>query len=267
MIHASAIVEPGAELGRDVSVGPFSYIEAGARIGEGCAIGPHVTILRYASLGARCQVHAGAVLGDAPQDLGFKGGDSFVRIGDGCVIREGVTIHRGALAGSATVAGDGCYLMAYSHLAHNVKLDAGVILAPGALLAGHVQVGAQAFISGSCLVHQFVTIGRLVMMGGGSAVSKDVPPFCTVRPLSTNTILGLNVIGMRRAGFTPEQRAAVKAAFKTIYRAGLNVSDAVRQLRGGNPSGPVLELCDFIDASKRGVCRAGAGGHKDEAEE
>mgnify|MGYP000697206731 CR=1 FL=1 len=258
MIHSTAVVESGAELGQNVEVGPFAFIQAGARIGDDCVIGPHVVILGSVFLGRGCRIHTGAVIGDEPQDLSFKGGVSWVRIGDGCVIREGVTIHRGTKEGTGTEIGDECYLMAFSHFAHNVKLGRKVIVANNAVLGGYVEVGERCFISAHCPVHQFVRIGRLAMLGGASGISKDVPPFCTTRPMAVNEILGLNVVGMRRAGIGPEDRAAIKRAFILLYRSGLNVSQAVERIRATFTSGPALEFCDFIAGSRRGICGAGS---------
>lgn len=254
-IHPTAIVESGSELGKDVTVGAFSYIEAGVKLGDGCVIGPHVTILRHTSLGANCRVHAGAVLGDLPQDLAFQGEETYVQIGQSCVIREGVTIHRGTKAGSITEVGNHCLLMAQSHLAHNVKLGNHVIVANGALLAGYVEVGDRAFISGNCLVHQFTRVGRLAMMSGASAVQKDVLPFCITRSVSPNTIMGLNVVGLRRAGFTASDRQILKQALMVLYNSGLNVSQAADRLEKEFDSALVKELCDFIRGSKRGICK------------
>lgn len=253
-IHPTAVVASGAELGPDVEVGPFAVIADHVRIGEGCRIGPHVVIHSFTTLGPRCRVHAGAVLGDLPQDVAFRGGESFVEIGADCVIREGVTIHRGTRPGTATVVGDGCYLMAFSHLAHNVRLGKRVTVVNGALLAGYVEVGDGAFLSGNCLVHQFTRIGRLAMLGGGAAVSKDVPPFCTARSASLNRILGLNVVGMRRAGMPAEARLQVKRAFHLLYRSGLNIRAAAARIREEFPDGPAREMADFVAASRRGIC-------------
>jgi UDP-N-acetylglucosamine acyltransferase len=253
-IHPTAIVEDGAVLGADVELGPYAYVASGARVGDGCRIGPHTTIYGYTTLGAGCRVHAGAVLGDLPQDFGFEDGESFVRIGDRCMIREGVTIHRGSKPGTETVIGNGCMLMAFSHFAHNVELSDNVIVANGALLGGYVSVGARAFISGNVAVHQFVRIGRLVMLGGGAMISKDVPPFCTARPAMENGVGGINVIGMRRAGMSPDDRAATKAAFKILYLSGLNVSQAKEALAERFTSGPGREIHDFVAASERGIC-------------
>lgn len=257
MIHEKAIIESGASVGQDVSIGPFSMIEAGATVGDHCVIGPHVTIMKHVTLGPNCRVHAGAVIGDLPQDLGFKDGESFVRVGAGCTLREGVTIHRGTKPGTATELGEGCFLMAFSHCAHNVKLGNRVIMANGSLLGGYVEVGDGAFISGNCMVHQFCRVGRLAMLGGGGCASKDVPPFVTLRTCSFNEVLGLNVVGLRRAGVDSGQRKEIKQAFRTVYASGLNVSQAVEKIRGTFASGPALEFCEFIETSKRGICGGG----------
>jgi UDP-N-acetylglucosamine acyltransferase len=254
-IHPTAIIEEGAALGTNVSVGPFAVIQRDTRIEDGCVIGPHAVIYRHTSLGPGCQVHAHAVLGDVPQDLAFKENVSYVRIGARCTLREGVTIHRGTKPETATVVGDDCFLMANSHLGHNVQLGNGVIMANGVLLAGYVTVGDRAFLSGNVVVHQFGRIGRLAMVSGGAALSKDVPPFCTVPSVSRNRIVGMNVVGMRRAQMGPADRKAVKAAFQILFRSGLNTSAAVARIQAEFASGPGRELGDFVAASKRGICR------------
>jgi UDP-N-acetylglucosamine acyltransferase len=256
MIHATAIIEPGAEIGTDVTVGPYSIIENGAKIGDGCVIGPHVTVMQYTTLGPNCNVHAGAVLGDLPQDLGFGGGESFVKIGTKCVIREGVTIHRATKPGTTTEIGDSCFLMALSHFAHNVKLGNNVIVANSAFLGGYVEVGDRVFISGGVGIHQFVKVGRLAMIGGNGGISKDVPPFCTTKPVELNVVGGMNVVGMRRAGITPQERAQIKEVFKLLYRSGLNTKQAVEKIKAAFTTGPAMEFCSFIEQSKRGICGA-----------
>jgi len=256
-IHETAVIEEGAEIGRGVRIGPFCHIEASVRIGDGCVLGDRVSLLGDLVIGTACTIHAGAVLGDLPQDLGFMGVESGVRIGNECEIREGVTIHRGTSEGTMTEIGDGCFLMGFSHYAHNVKLGQRVIVVNGSLLAGYVEVGDGVFISGNCGVHQFVKIGRLAMLGGGGGISKDVPPFCTTRTTGFNEVVGLNVVGMRRAGMTPEERKQVKAAYRILYRSGLNVTQAVEQIRASFDSGPALEFCDFVAGSERGLCGSG----------
>lgn len=255
-IHPTAIVEPGAQLGESVTIGPFGYVENDVTIGDGCVIGPRVTILRYTTLGANCRVHSGAVLGDIPQDVDFGGERSYVRIGADCLIREGVTIHRGTKPESATEIGDGCFLMGFSHCAHNVRLGKNVVLANGALLAGYVEVGDGAFLSGNALVHQFVRLGRLSMMGGGCGVSLDVLPFMTVRSYQVNTLVGPNTVGLRRGGITLDERKDIKRAYSLLFNSQLAIKDAVRQIRDELKTPVAEEICAFIESSERGVCRA-----------
>lgn len=254
-LHPTALVDASAVLGEGVEIGPYAVIGPEVTLGAGTVIGPHVVIHRYTTLGADCRVHAHACLGDTPQDLAFKDAPTHVRIGDGVVLREGVTVHRGTKEGTATVVGDGCYLMANSHLAHNVKLGRKVILANGALLAGYVEVGDQVFISGNAAVHQFVRIGRLAMVGGESSISVDVPPFCTARTGAYNVLAGLNTVGLRRNGFPPEERLALRGAYRLLFRSGLPWPEALGQLQARFPAGPVQEWLAFIRASKRGICR------------
>ncbi len=254
MIHETAVIGKGAELGKDVEVGPFACIMDGAQIGDGCRIGPHATIFETVTMGSGCEVHAGAVLGDTPQDLAYQGGSSRVRIGNNCVIREGVTIHRGTKEGTETVVGDECFLMAFSHLAHNVVLANNVIMANGAVLGGYVEVGERAFISGVVGVHQFVKIGRLAMLGGGAIATKDVPPFCMLKNAEHNTIIGLNVVGMRRSGMSYDDRKAVQRAFKVLFLSGFNATQAKERLEELFEDGPASEFAGFIAGSTRGLC-------------
>ncbi len=253
-LHPTAIIDPHAVLGPNVTIGPYAVVEADVEIGEGSVLGPHVVMHRYTTVGPNCRIHAGAVLGDLPQDFGFGGAVSHVRVGRDCVIREGVTINRGTKAGTATAVGAGCYLMANSHLGHNVKLGDQVIVANGALLGGYVEVGDRAFVSGNVLIHQFVRVGRLAMLSGGAGLSKDVPPFCTAHGVTTNAIAGLNLVGLRRAGLTVDERQQVKRAFDLLYRSGLNVTQAVAALKQEFTAGPAAEFAAFIEASQRGIC-------------
>ncbi len=254
MIHKTAIIDPGAELGNDVEIGPFTVIESDVTIGDGTVIGPNVSIKPYTSIGPHCNIHAGAVLGGIPQDVNFKGGKSFVTIGANCQIREGVTINHGTQTDSVTEIGDDCFLMAFSHFGHKVKLGRKVIVANGALLAGYVEVGDQAFISGNCVLHQFITVGRLSMLGGGCGVSKDVPPFCLLKPIALNAIAGLNSVGLRRSTLTTKDRQEIKEAFKLLFLSGLNVSHALEKIKAAYPTGPASEFSTFIDKSERGIC-------------
>ncbi len=253
-IHSTALVHAGAEIGDNVTVGPYAIIGDKVQIAAGTIIGPYVTIYPFTTIGAECFIHAHVVLGDWPQDMAFKPEDtSYLKIGSGCRIREGVTIHRGTKPGSMTEVGDHCFLMANSHVAHNVKLGNYVVLVNGALLGGYVEVEDRAFISGNCLVHQFCRIGKLAILSGGTAYNKDVPPFCKTGSIS-NTVIGLNMVGLRRAGISLEDRQAIRQAFNILYRSGLNVSQAVKRLKEACPSGPAQEICVFIESSKRGIC-------------
>lgn len=252
-IHPTALIDPTAEIASDAVIGPYAVIGPQTTIGSGVQIGPHVVIVSHTRIGEGTRVHPHAVIGDTPQDVAFAGHPSWVEIGRDVVIREGVTIHRGTKPDSVTRVGDGCFLMANSHLAHNVVLGRRVILANGALLAGYVEVGDGAFISGNSVVHQFCRIGRLAMMSGGSGITQDLAPFCTTFTLARNRLAGLNIIGMRRAGFTPEQRLAVKRAFRLLFREGLATAEAVARIRAELPPGPAQEMADFAENSKRGL--------------
>jgi len=253
-IHPTAVVEPGARLGSEVVIGPFCYVQDGAEIGDGCELQSHVSVLAHTTLGKRCRVHAGVVLGGLPQDAGFKGDLSYARIGDDCILREGVTVNRGTKPDSETVVGKGCMLMANAHCAHNVQVGNNVTIANCTALAGYVTVGDRAFISGTVGVHQFVRIGRLAMVGVSGVLTKDLPPFCTVRPSTENGVGGLNVVGMRRAGMTAEARTAIKHAFRLLYGAGLNVTQAVAVLEKEPACPEIAEILEFIRGSKRGIC-------------
>lgn len=254
-IHPTATVSSQARVGAGSVIGPHCVIDADVEIGAGCVLGPHVVVLPHTTLGSGCRLHAGAVLGDLPQDQAYRDTRSYVRIGSQCVIREHVTVHRGTKPDTCTEVGDHCLLMACSHVGHNGRLGSHVTLANGALLAGYAEVGDQAFLSGNCLVHQFTRVGRLAMMAGGSATQMDVPPFCITRSLTSNTVLGLNVIGLRRAGMSADERRALKQAFDMLYRSGMSVSKAVDAIERQATSASVLELCRFVRESKRGICK------------
>lgn len=253
-IHPTALIDPAAVVAPDAEIGPYSVIGPDVNIGTGCVIGPHVVMHPHVRLGAGCTVHAGAVLGDLPQDLSFKPVRSFVEIGEHCVIREGVTIHRGTKEDTVTRVGAHCLLMANSHLAHNVELGNSVILANGVLLAGYVIVGSGVFMGGNAAVHQFVHVGRLAMLGGLCGISQDVPPFCTAASCQYNRLAGLNTIGLKRAGMSPEARTALKRAFVTLFRAGLARSEALDRIEQDSAHPEVREFVAFVRASKRGVC-------------
>lgn len=257
MIHSTALVHPGAQLGRDVEVGPFAVIDQNVALGDGCQVGPHVFVTGHTVVGKRNRLHAGAVIGDAPQDLKYRGEPTQLIIGDDNVFREHVTVHRSAKPGDATEIGSHCLLMAGCHVAHNCRIGNHVILANGALLAGHVTIHDRVFISGNCLVHQFVTIGTLALMQGGAGIGFDLPPFCIAT--GVNRICGLNSVGLRRAGITSAERLELKRLYQTLFRQRSQLKSALAAIDAATLSAPGRGLLEFVKASKRGICPHGRG--------
>jgi len=253
MIHPTAIISPKAQMDSTVEVGPFSVIDGHVCIGAGCRVGPHVYLTGHTTIGPNNRFHAGCVIGDAPQDVKYKEDPTRLIIGEGNLFREGVTVHRSARAEEATEIGSHNFLMVNSHVGHNVCLGSHVILANGALVGGHAQVADGVFVSGNCLVHQFVRIGTLAIMQGGSAISQDLPPYTVAR--GSNGICGLNVVGLRRAHFSAEERLELKRLYHKLFRSGENRSRALAEARLLFTSVPAKVLLDFVASSKRGVCR------------
>ena len=252
MIHPTAVIHPKAKLDSSVKVGPYTVIDEGVEIGPRCVIGPHVYITGVTTIGAENQFHAGCVIGDAPQDLKYDGTPTRLRIGDKNVFREHFTVHRSTKPDSETVIGSNNFLMQNAHIGHNCVMGNHVILAGGALLAGHAVVQDRAFISGKFLVHQITRVGTLAMMQGGSAISKDLPPFCIA--FHQNEICGLNIIGLRRAGFTAAERLELKTAYRELFRSGKNLRSAVAEAKSKFTTGPAGTLVDFVATAKKGVC-------------
>ncbi len=253
MIHSTAIIDPRAVVDSTVEVGPYAIIDAHVQVGPRCRVGPHAHLTGHTTIGADNLFHTGCVIGDAPQDLKYQNEPTRLRIGDGNVFREFVTVHRSAKMDGETVVGSHNLLMVNSHVAHNATLGNHVILANGALLGGHVQVEDRAFISGNCLVHQFVRIGTLAMMQGGSAISMDLPPFMMAR--GDNGICGLNTVGLRRAGYSKEERQDLKRLYHQLFRSQTNLAAATRVAVAQYAKGPCAQVLAFIAQSKRGVCR------------
>ena len=262
-IHPKALIDSNAKIGAGVRIGPFAVVDADVELGDHCLVGPHVYLTGVTKIGAHNKFHCGAVIGDAPQDLKYKDAPTRTRIGDNNVFREGVTVHRATKVGDETVIGSNNFLMANSHVAHNCVVGHHVILANGTLLAGHVEVQDRVFISGNCAVHQFCRVGTLALMQGGTAISHDLPPFTVAH--QTNIVCGLNVIGMRRAGYSAAERAEVKLLYKFIFRAGLNIRPGVEEAREKFTSAPAKLFLDFIASTKRGICyETGRRIHDDE---
>lgn len=267
MIHPTAVIHSDAKLDSTVHVGPHAVIDAGVEIGPNCIIGPHAYLTGLTTIGANNRFFAGCVIGEAPQDLKYKGAPSGLRIGDHNVFRECVTVHRANFENDQTSIGSHNLLMAHCHIAHDCRLGNFVIVANGALVGGHVQVADRVLLSGNCLVHQFVRVGTLAMMQGGSAISKDLPPYTMAR--GDNTICGLNTIGLRRAGFDPAVRLELKQLYRTLFRSRLNLRKALDSARDQFASKEARLMLDFIGSSKRGVCfdaRAGAELEEEDSE-
>jgi UDP-N-acetylglucosamine acyltransferase len=258
VIHPTAIVDPRAEIDPSAEIGAYAVIEGKVTIGARTRVFPHAVITGGAALGGDNEVHYGAVLGDVPQDVAFGGAESFLRIGAANVFRENATVHRGTKPGTETVIGDRGYFMQNSHVAHNCIIGNDAIVAGGAMLSGYVELGERGFVSGNCVVHQFVRIGRLALLRGQSRTSRDVPPFCIMD--GTHTIRAVNLVGLRRGGFSPPAIRAVRTAFKTLFSRPRNLKLALAEVEAGEMSAEVRELVDFIRASKRGVCFGARGG-------
>jgi len=253
-IHPTAIVDPGAQIGSDVEIGPFSIVAPQAMIGEETIVQSHVVIEGEVVVGTRNLVGHGVIIGAPPQDFSFlPERNTRVEIGNDNIIREYCTIHRGSAEGSATKIGDKNFLMAGAHIGHNCVIRNNVVIANNCLLAGHVRVDNGAFLGGGSTFHQHMHIGRLVMVQGSSAFGKDLPPF--VMAAERNSVFGLNVLGLRRTGFSAKDRDEIKAAFKLVYLSGLNVAQALEKAATMKFNAPAREFLDFVaNAKNRGIC-------------
>ena len=251
-IHPTAIVSEKAKLEEEVEVGPYAVIADGVKIGRRTKIYSHAHILEQTTIGDDCQVHIGAVLGHLPQIR--KGTASFGRliIGQRNIFREYATVHRSSRDAEATIIGNDNYFMAFSHIAHDCRIGNYITICNGTLIAGHAEVCDNAFISGNVTVHQFCRIGKLSMVAGLSRVAKDVPPYMLVK--GDSIVRAVNSVGLRRANFSVHSRSQIKAAFKLLYKSGLNVRQAVEELQKKFDSCEIKHLIDFILHSRRGIC-------------
>lgn len=251
-IDPTAHIAPDVDLDPSVEVGPGVIIDGPTKIGAGTRILAHAYIGPYTTIGEGNVIGFGAVVGYDPQDYAFKGEESYTIIGDNNIIREYVTIHRGTKPGSATRVGNHNFLMGLSHMAHNSSLGNHVIVVNGALVGGYVEVADRAFISANCLLHQFIRVGTLVMMRGGARASRDLPPYSNID--DTHTVKGVNLVGLKRAGFTAAQIGPIRQAFRILFGQRLNLKRAMEQVEQEVPLTPeVAHLLEFIKASKRGV--------------
>jgi len=253
-IHPTAIVDPRAQISANVEIGPFSVIGAQTVIGERTVIQSHVAIEGEVFIGAGNFIGHGAIIGAPPQDLSFSPErKTKIGIGNENVIREYCTIHRGSAEGSATKIGDKNFLMAGAHVGHNCEIGNNVIIANNCLLGGHVRVGDGAFLGGGGIFHQHMHIGRLALTQGGSGFSKDIPPFVIAAEI--NYVFGVNVVGLRRAGFSGQDRDEIKAAFKLLYTSGLNISQALEKAETMKFGKAAREFFAFVaNVKKRGIC-------------
>jgi len=251
-IHPSAVISPKAEIGADCEIGPHVVIEEDVVLGPRNRIYANAAICAHTEMGADNEVHFGAVIGHAPQHKHFKGGITRTRIGSGNIFREHSQVHRGTVEGKATEIRNGILLMALAHIAHDCVIEDDVVICNNSLLAGHIHVEPKAVVSGNVVVHQFSRIGRLAMVGGLSAVPRDVPPFMMAVGNRPCVVVGMNTVGLRRAGVTTEGRQRLRAAFRILYRSGLILPEAVQQI--AELGGPEVEhLVSFLRGSKRGI--------------
>ena len=257
MIHPTAIVDPKAEIAEGVEIGPYSVIEKDVVIGERTRIGPHVVIREGTRIGKQCHIFQFSSIGEAPQAFAYKGEKTYLLIGDQNIIRESVTLHRGTVpGGKKTIIGNNNYFMAYSHVAHDCHIGNQVVMANGATLGGHILVEDHAVIGGLAAVHQFCRIGTLAFISGVTGVVQDIPPYVLASG-SRAQLFGLNTVGLKRQRFSEETLKALKKSYRTIFRTGLTLEKAIKQLSEDNifrvPE--VQHLLQFIQDSKRGICR------------
>jgi len=255
MVHRTAIVHPSSQIGRSSEIGPYCIVGEHVSIGERSVLQAHVVVNGWTEIGEDCQIYPFATIGAASQDRKYTGERAFTRIGSRTVIREYVSIQRATGHDEATAVGDDCLLLAYVHVAHNCVIGDGVTMSNLAQLAGHVEVGDYATIGGQAGVHQFTRIGRYAMIGGASKLTKDVPPFFLIEGNPAQPY-GLNSVGLRRAGFTVNERNEIKRFYKHLYNPKLNVSQAIEAMRAEVATAPGREIIAFLETpSERGVLK------------
>lgn len=250
-IHPTAVIHPDAELHPTVEVGPYAVIGEGVKIGPQTTVGAHAILEGPMEIGAGNKIFPGAALGLESQDKKYKGGQSWVKIGDRNRIREYVTINRATGEGEVTLIGNDNLLMAYVHVAHNCIIENGVVIANNVALAGHVEIESKAIIGGVLGVHQFVRIGQLAMIGGMSRIDRDVPPYLLVEG-NPAKVRSLNLVGLQRAGFSEEEQAILKKAFRMLYRSDASFSQAVEKLDGLGENEHLQHLQNFLKLSLSG---------------
>ena len=256
MIHQTAIIDPKAEIGTDVEIGPYSIINKNVSIGSKTVIGPHVIIDPFVTIGPDCHIFQYAAIGAVPQSLKFNGEKTYVKIGRGCIVREFATIHRGTeFGGGITEIGEESFLMAYTHIAHDCKIGRKVILSNNASLGGHITIGDYSTIGALVGIHQFVKIGEHAFIGGKSKIVKDIPPYVIVAG-DRAKLHGLNRVGLKRSGFSQSTLAALKKTYRIIFRIGLTLNEAIERATAEVEQIPeVVSFIEFIKSSERGIIR------------
>jgi UDP-N-acetylglucosamine acyltransferase len=253
-IAATARVDPRAQIGPGVRIGEYCVIESDVAIGAECVLEPYVYVKRWTTLGERNEISAGTVLGTDPLDKNFSGARSYLRIGSGNCIREHYTISRGTAPESVTGIGNGNYIMTSGHIAHNCKIGNNTVIASCALVAGYVEVEDEAFISGGVVVHQYSKIGRLAMIAGNTRINSDLPPFFLYAGYNVQA-KGLNVVGLKRAGYKASDLSVLKKAYQVLYRSGLKLEEALEKIESELATPETLHLVRFVRRSERGICR------------
>ena len=252
-IHPTAIVDESAVIADNVEIGPYCIVEADVKIGSGCKLMAHSMVMRYTSMGENNIVHPNACIGNIPQDFGFKDVESFVEIGSNNTFREGATVHRGTGEGTTTVVGNSNYFMTGAHVGHNSRIGNNNIMVNFASAAGHVQMADNCLISGLCGIHQFCRVGRFAVMSGGSMTSLDLPPFM-IADGRNGLIRGVNMVGLKRNGFSRETIKVLKSIYNIFYKENLKGSDALLKIEAQYSAVPeAMEFVEFVRASKRGV--------------
>jgi UDP-N-acetylglucosamine acyltransferase len=256
MIHETAIIDPGAEIDENVTIGPYCVVRGDVFIGAGTEIGSHVVIEPYVTIGPQCRIYQFAAIGATPQSVKFEGEKTFVKVGRGTTLREFVTIHRGTgFGGGVTQIGEDCFLMAYTHVAHDCQVGNRVVLSNNTTLAGHIEIGDYATVGGLVAIHQFVRIGPYAFVGGKSAVVKDIPPY-VIAAGDRARLHGLNSVGLKRHGFSRQNLSQLKKAYRIIFRIGLTRNEAIERVLAEVEHTPeVMAFLEFIKASRRGVTR------------
>ncbi len=263
-IHPTAVIGSDVELADSVEVGPYSVIEDHVKIGPGCKLQAQCHIGSYVTMGEDNVVYPFASIGTDPEDYAYDPAQepSFTRIGSRNKFREGVTVNKGTHPGTVTVIGDGCFLMANAHVAHNCVLGNGVIMVPFSGIAGYCEIGDRCLISGLSGMHQFCRMGRLAVLSGGSTISVDLPPFM-IGDGRNGGVRGFNIVGLRRAGFAPETIHAIKKIYDIFFRHGLNVKNAIAKTEAEVPQLPeVVEFLDFVKTTKRGILNGDRHGRR-----